>query len=416
MDVPRQPAPSAPAGPVLQSDRIIPLDVLRGFAVLGILVMNIQSFSMPDAAYFNPHAYGNLQGLDYWVWLLSHLLVDMKFMAIFSMLFGAGMVLMAERMEERGRRPGPVHYRRMVILLFVGLAHAWLLWTGDILFTYAMCGLLVYLFRKRRPWTLIVLGIVALGVATTLAVLSQVFLPYWPPEQIADMSEWWAPSAATLSETLETFRGGWSQQNGLRFENALMMQTGAFLSYMSWRAGGMMLIGMGLYKKGVFHATLAKRTYWWMIVVGVAVGIPVILLGVRYMNATDWAFETGFFVGRQPNYWASVLVALGWVGVVMLACLRFQGGRLYSAFAATGQMALTNYLLQTLICTTLFYGHGFGLYGSVERTGQILIVFAIWAAMLVWSPWWLTRFRFGPFEWLWRTLTYMKLQPMRREA
>jgi uncharacterized protein len=100
----------------------------------------------------------------------------------------------------------------------------------------------------------------------------------------------------------------------------------------------------------------------------------------------------------------------------MLACQRSQGGRLYRAFAATGQMALTNYLLQTVICTTLFYGHGFGLYGSVERTGQILIVFAIWAATLAWSPWWLARFRFGPFEWAWRTLTYMKPQPMRREA
>ena len=416
MDVPRQPTPPAPTGPVLQSDRIVSLDVLRGFAVLGILVMNIQSFSMPDSAYFNPTSYGNLQGLDYWVWFLSHLLVDMKFMAIFSMLFGAGMVLMAERMEATGRRPGPVHYRRIVILLLVGLAHAWLLWTGDILFAYAMCALLVYLFRKRQPKTLIVLGILSLGVATTLALLSQAFMSYWPPEQVAEMSEWFAPSAATISEALETFRGSWSQQNALRFENALMMQTGAFLSFVSWRAGGLMLIGMGLYKMGVFHATLAKRTYWWMIGVGAVVGIPVILLGVRYHNATQWAFETSFFGGQQFNYWGSIPVALAWVGVVMLACLRLQGGRLYSAFAATGQMALTNYLLQTLICTTLFYGHGFGLYGSVERSGQILIVFAIWAATLIWSPWWLARFRFGPFEWLWRTLTYMKLQPMRREA
>jgi len=416
MDVPRQHTVNSPAGPVGQTDRIVSLDVLRGFAVLGILVMNIQMFSMPDAAYFNPYAYGNLQGLDYWVWLLSHILVDTKFMSIFSMLFGAGLVLMAERMEASGRRPGPVHYRRMVILILVGLAHAWLLWTGDILFSYAMCGLLVYLFRRKGPKTLIALGIVSVGVASALAMLTQISLPYWPPEQLAEMSEMWAPSAATLSEALETFRGGWSTQNAIRFENAAVMQTVVFLTSVSWRAGGMMLIGMGLYKMGVFHATLAKRTYWWMIGVGVVVGIPMVLLGVRYMNATDWAFETGFFGGRQFNYWASILVALGWVGVVMLACLRLQGGRLYSAFAATGQMALTNYLLQTIICTTLFYGHGFGLYGNVERTGQILIVFAVWAAQLAWSPWWLARFRFGPFEWLWRTLTYMKPQPIRREA
>jgi uncharacterized protein len=332
------------------------------------------------------------------------------------MLFGAGLVLMAERMEASGRRPGPVHYRRMVILLLVGLAHAWLLWTGDILFSYAMCGLLVYLFRRKGPKTLIALGIVSVGVASALAMLSQISLPYWPPEQLAEMSEMWAPSAATLSETLETFRGGWSAQNAIRSENAAMMQTVVFLTSVSWRAGGMMLIGMGLFKTGAFSATLAKRSYWWMIILGAVIGIPMVLLGVRYMNATDWAFETGFFGGKQFNYWASILVALGWVGVVMLACQRSQGGRLYRAFAATGQMALTNYLVQTIICTTLFYGHGFGLYGSVERTGQILIVFAIWAATLVWSPCWLARFRFGPFEWMWRTLTYMKPQPMRREA
>jgi uncharacterized protein len=116
----------------------------------------------------------------------------------------------------------------------------------------------------------------------------------------------------------------------------------------------------------------------------------------------------------QFNYWGSLFVALGWVGVVMLFCQGWPGSGLYRSLAATGQMALTNYLMQTFICTTLFYGHGFGLYGRVERTGQILIVFAIWAGQLLWSPWWLARFRFGPFEWLWRSLTYWRLQPMRR--
>jgi len=118
----------------------------------------------------------------------------------------------------------------------------------------------------------------------------------------------------------------------------------------------------------------------------------------------------------QVNYWGSILVALGWVGVVMLFCQRESGSILRRSLAATGQMALTNYLMQTVICTTIFYGHGFGLFGSVERTGQILIVFGVWAAQLLWSPWWLARFRFGPFEWLWRSLTYLKLQPMRLAA
>ena len=167
-------------GPTAQSERILSLDVLRGFVVLGILVMNIQHFSMIGAAYFNPSAYGDLTGLNYLVWLLSHLLADMKFMSIFSMLFGAGIVLMAERLEAKGRRPAAVHYRRTLILLLFGIAHAWLIWTGDILYSYAMCGLLVYLFRKKQPKTLIILGVVSIAVASAVSLMGQFTMPMWP--------------------------------------------------------------------------------------------------------------------------------------------------------------------------------------------------------------------------------------------
>ena len=402
------------SGPTTQSERILSLDVLRGFAVLGILVMNIQAFSMIGAAYFNPTAYGDLTGLNYLVWLLSHLLADMKFMSIFSMLFGAGIVLMAERMEESGLNPSRVHYRRTLILLLFGIAHAWMLWTGDILYTYAMCALLVYLFRKRQPKTLITLGLISIAVASAVSLMAQFTMPMWPEESLVGMAKFWSPIQAQVAAEVEAYRGGWNAQNEFRFMVALSMETGAFLSSLSWRAGGLMLVGMGLYKLGYFSATLPARTYRKLILAALVLGLPLAAAGVRYHTTTDWALETGFFGGMQFNYWGSLLVALGWVGVVMLFCQRWPGSRLYQSLAATGQMALTNYLMQTLICTTLFYGHGFGLYGSVERTGQIGIVFAVWAVQLLWSPWWLARFRFGPFEWLWRSLTYMRLQPMRR--
>jgi uncharacterized protein len=401
-------------GPTTQSERIVSLDVLRGFAVLGILVMNIQAFSMIGAAYFNPTAYGDLTGSNYIVWLLSHLLTDMKFMALFSMLFGAGIVLMAERMEASGRKPARVHYRRTFVLLLFGVAHAWLLWVGDILYAYAMCALLVYLFRERRPTTLIVLGVLTLAVATALGMASQLSMPTWPEEMLAQFAESWAPTQEQIAAELQAYRGGWSVQNEQRFVDALGMETGSFLFFLSWRAGGLMLIGMALYKLGVFGAALPASTYKKMIAPGVIIGLPLAAAGVWYHTATEWALETGFFGGRQFNYWGSLFVALGWVGIVMLFCQRWPGSRLYRSLAATGQMALTNYLMQTIICTTIFYGHGLGLFGSVERTGQILIVFGIWAVELLWSPWWLARFRFGPFEWLWRSLTYMRPQPLRR--
>jgi uncharacterized protein len=401
-------------GPTVQSDRIVSLDVLRGFAVLGILVMNIQDFSMIGSAYFNPNTYGDLSGLNHLVWLLSHVLADTKFLTIFSMLFGAGIVLMAQRMESRGRKPAPVHYRRMLVLLFFGLAHGWLLWSGDILYAYAMCGFLVYMFRRRKPKTLLALGIAGVAITSALGLVTQATMAYWPPESLAEMAHWWGPTEAQIAAEVEAFRGGWSEQNLFRFGITANMETTVFLTYSLWGGTGLMLLGMGLFKLGVFGAGLPDQIFRRMIGAGLFLGIPLFALGVWYQEVTGWALETGFFGGRQFNLWGGLLVALGWIGLVMLFCKRFPGSRLHRALAATGQMALTNYLVQTLVCTTIFFGHGFGLFGSVERTGQALIVLAIWAFQLVLSPWWMSRFRFGPFEWLWRSMTYLRVQPLSR--
>jgi uncharacterized protein len=193
-----------------------------------------------------------------------------------------------------------------------------------------------------------------------------------------------------------------------------VMQLFVFFIFLSWRAGGMMLIGMGLFKLGVFSARRSAGFYAALMVGGFLVGIPTILWGVQRNIAAEWDVRYSFFLGSQFNYWGSVLVALGWVGLVMLICRRAGSGGWTRRVAAMGRTALSNYLLQTILCTTLFYGHGFGLFGSVQRTTQIGIVVAIWIVQLVISPIWLRHFRFGPAEWLWRTLTYRKLQPMRR--
>jgi len=160
------------AAPELQQDpeRIDSLDTLRGFAVLGILVMNVQSFSMPEAAYINPTAYGDLGGGNGWAWLLSHVLADGKFMTIFSMLFGAGILLFTERAASRGDAPARLHVRRMLWLVVFGLAHAYLLWYGDILVAYGICGLLVYPLRRLRPSRRLVLGLAVMAVTSCLAL------------------------------------------------------------------------------------------------------------------------------------------------------------------------------------------------------------------------------------------------------
>ncbi|MHC4306602.1 MAG: DUF418 domain-containing protein, partial [Planctomycetota bacterium] len=178
--------------------------------------------------------------------------------------------------------------------------------------------------------------------------------------------------------------------------------------------GGIILIGMALYKLGVFSAARSKGFYAALVAIGALVGIPVIMYGASRNLEAGWDVRYSFYFGGLYNFWASILVALGWVGLVMLLCKSTILGRAKRVLAAVGQMALTNYLMQTIICTTIFYGHGFGRFGHFERTDQILVVLGVWIVQLIWSPIWMHYFRFGPFEWLWRSLTYLKPQPMQR--
>ena len=402
------------ATPVQETERIHAIDVLRGVAVLGILVVNIQSFSMPDATILNPTAYGELTGINRWVWLFTHVLFEQKFMTIFSMLFGAGILLMTGRLEHRGLRPGPVHDRRMIGLLVFGLLHAYLVWTGDILVCYAMCGFIVYLFRRREPHSLMLWGFGIIAVASLLSLIFGWTMPHWSADSVADLAQSFTPSRETIAENLAAYRGSWLSQVTYRAPVAFQAQTFMFLVWGLWRAGGLMLVGMGLFKLGVLSAVRSSRFYWSLIAAALAIGIPVVLFGVRQNFDAGWNVKYSFFIGSQYNYWASILVSLGWVGAVMLICKHGILRAATTRLAAVGRTAFSNYIFQSLVCTTIFYGHGFGLYGRIDRAGQILIVIGVSAVEIAVSPWWLRRFRFGPLEWAWRSLTYGNRQPMRR--
>jgi len=402
-------------GPVVESERIASLDVLRGFAVLGILAMNIQAFSMPMHAYMNPTVYGDLTGANFWTWLVSHTLFDQKFMTIFSMLFGAGIVLLTSRVEARGGSPACIHYRRMFWLLLFGLAHAYLLWFGDILVLYAICGMIVYKCRKLPPQTLIIAGFCTIFVAFALSIFFGWSMQFWPPEQIVKFTEEsWRPPGAKIAAELAAYSDGWLAQMRFRAPAAFFFEVFLFLIWGVWRAGGLMLVGMGFYKLGVFSAERPAAFYGKMLASGALLGLPIVLYGVHRNFTANWDVHYSFFYGAQWNYWGSILVSFGWVGMVVLACKARVLPRLTARLGAVGRMAFTNYLLQTLVCTTLFYGHGFGLFGSVPRIGQAGVVVAIWAFQLAASPVWLHYFRLGPFEWLWRSLTYWAPQPFRR--
>jgi uncharacterized protein len=410
---PWSPQRSAPVG---EGDRIDSIDVLRGVALLGILILNIQAFAMPGAAYMNPYAYGDLTGANYWVWWLSQVFADQKFMTIFSMLFGAGIVVMTSRAEQRAGHSAAIHYRRMGWLILFGLLHAHLLWYGDILYAYGMCGLAAWLFRRLPPAVLIPLGAAVIAVGSGISLLMGWGMQLGGEEAVAGFRESWQPSAEAMAGEIEAYRGSWLGQMWQRMPSSMFFQTFLFATWSAWRAGGLMLVGMGLFKLGVFSARRSRSFYVMVALLGLGIGVPLTMYGLRWVDAHRAQPHVAFFFGSQFNYWASPLISMAYVSLIMLVCKSAALRDLTRPFAAVGRMALTNYLMQTIICTTIFYGHGLGLFGSVERTGQIAIVAGVWIAQLIYSPIWLRYFEFGPFEWLWRGLTYWKVQPFRRSA
>lgn len=392
----------------LPSERIVSLDVLRGFAVLGILIMNIQSMSMISAAYINPTAYGDLTGINKWVWILSHLFAAEKFMSIFSMLFGAGIVLFTERAIAKGRRAGPLHYRRNFWLLLFGLVHAYLIWYGDILVAYSLCGFLVFVFRNKKPRTLVIVGSIFFIVPMLIYGFFAMTIQYWPEEAYNQNRMGWLPPEDQFVQEINAMRGNWLEQMDQRVFMAIFMQTFLFFMQVFWRVTALMLLGMAFYKWGILSAKRSRAFYVRMVLISLPLGYIITGIGVQQNFAKEWFMDFSMFLGFQFNYVGSVATAFGYIGLVMLLVKSSSLQRLKNTMSAVGKMAFTNYILMSVIGTLIFYGHGFGYFGKVERLGQILIVPAVWIGIILFSVLWQKKFQYGPLEWLWRTLTYWR--------
>jgi len=402
-------------GPATESERILALDALRGLGVLGILVMNIESFGRVGAEYVNPTAVQPLAGSDFWMWLASALFVDEKFMGIFSMLYGAGIVLLTSRIEARGRKPAVIFVRRSAWLALFGLMHAYLLWSGDILFTYGICGLLVYPFRRLSPRRLLVMGLLVMVFGSGLSIMTGWSMQFWPPQDAASFEQSvWRPTPEQANSEIAAYRSGWLGQMKKRVQDAETVETYGLATYYLWRAAGLMLVGMALYKWGVLTASRSQRFYLAWVWAGPLIGVPVILYGAWRDIQVRWNFRDSFFFDAQFNYWASPLLSMAWVSLVMLACRAPAWRARMRGLAAVGRMAFSNYILETLLCTTIFYGHGLGLFARLDRVESGAIVVAVWVVVFLFSQVWMRSFYFGPLEWLWRSLTYMEHEPLRR--
>ena len=429
--------PGQIAAPVPAAERLIALDTLRGFAVMGILVMNVYAFAMPLAAYNNPMIMGGTDALNMGTWFLTHILFDQKFMSIFAMLYGAGIILMMNRAEVRGSAFAPIFYRRSAWLIVIGLLHAYFIWFGDILFHYGLMGMIVFLFRRANPRTLITIACVLLPVTLLISFGSSFYLEEMraevaqierlqtdgavlDDEQQQKLDQWqelrvvFSPSEEDIAADVAAYRGTYIDSLTQRAPFVAFMQVNTTLVVVIWRVGALMLLGMALMKLGVLSGMRSTRFYKALTLVGYGAGLPLAILSAVLLEAHEF---DPLFVARYggiPNYFGSILVALGHIGAVMLVLKSGVLKALSDRFTAVGRMALSNYLAHSLVMTSLFYGYGLGLYAEVPRFLQQGFVVALVGLQLLASTWWLERFRFGPAEWLWRSLTYRQRQPMRR--
>ena len=392
---PQPPAPEPPplplrAKPVAEDERIQTLDLIRGMAVFGILFVNIQDFALVTDARYEPSISGGEGPANHLIWLATYLLADTKFIAIFTLLFGAGIALGDRRRRARRERRAAAYYRRMFSLLLLGLAHGILLWDGDILYYYAAGALLLY-FAPRFP-------------APVLFAVGAVFAIAYSHMNSKSMLRF----RGTFSYMeVEVHQAPWLDQVAWRLED---MGFNA-ISTPLWYAPnllGMMLIGMALLRWGFLQGRSPTWVYLVLAVSAFPAGIALIYGGTGFSPGFDTYLDTQLF------FWGSTLLSLAYISAAIALSMLLPRFLPVRAVAAAGRMALTNYLTHSVICTTLFYGYGFGLYGKMDRTGLLGVVLAICLAQLILSPLWLRAFRYGPCEWVWRCVTYWRLQPLKR--
>jgi uncharacterized protein len=402
--------------PVSSAQRIETLDVLRGFALLGILAMNIRAMAAPMSAYMYPYALFDYESASRAAYLFTTVVFDLKMMGLFSMLFGAGVLLYAGKRTHSGTPPTALWFRRMFVLLAIGLVHAYLIWAGDILVPYALCGiLLLWWMRNRSARTLLIASVVMLAIGGALNVVHALT---WESMNEADRAaelELMMPTREQALGHVDRMLGSYTTFVAESAPGTFMFETMFFVSFFLWRCGGMMLLGMSLFKSGFLDGTRPTAIYARVALVVTPLGLAIASFGAMELERVQYAMPVRAAVDVW-NYVGAVFVSVGYAAILIWIIKRGTLAGLRRRLAAVGQMAFSNYLFHSATASLLFLGWGFGLAGRFDYATQLLVVAAIWIVQLIVSPIWLHHFQFGPAEWLWRSLTYWRMQPMRHEA
>jgi len=408
-------------GPILSQERIALLDILRGFAIFGILLVNMELFNSP--AYPSDVSGGTATADHLAAWLIRFF-GEGKFYTLFSFLFGLGFSLQMARAASRAARFRPVYGRRLFVLLLIGLAHALLVWAGDILVLYAVLGVPLLLFRASSPRTLIVWALVCLVLPILFYAGLLGFVEYGRSvPQAAEQVERWSAETAAKYEGLagQSFQvyshGTFAEITAQRIQDLGFYYLDPLDGWLVWAPHifAMFLTGLYVGRRGFLqhistYVPIFRKSMWW----GLGLGLSG---NLGFVVAADWSdpvvpsvmglVERVFFVIGAPA------LSLFYATAILFLVEREGWQKRLAPLAGVGRMALSNYLLQSVICTTIFYSYGLGLYGRAGPAAGVALTAVIFLIQVVLSVWWLRRFQFGPMEWVWRSLTYRKRQPMR---
>ena len=433
-----------PLEPLCSSERIVILDSLRGIAVLGILLMNIPGFGLPHTR-VDDYSINNESGLNYYVWyVFGPGVLEGSQRAIFSMLFGAGILIFIGRLEKRtsGLMPAELFFRRQLWLLVFGLFNAFiLLWFWDILYHYAICGMILFAFRRLKPKHLLIAASVCLLLATarenrslyrqkgiitkgeSIAKLDTTKVKL-TEEQKADLA---AMEGMKQRSKLESRRkeaeketkantGDYASLYENRSNQSVQTETQAMYYFLIWDILLCMFLGMAFFKLGILQGEAKTGLYAWMAIIGLGVGLPVSYLFLQPDIVNQ--FNNFIIIKKKVFSFYEIQRIVHSIGIFGLIMLMFKSGWfkwLFALMRPVGRMAFTNYLLQSLICGLIFYGIGFGLFGKLQRYELYYVVIAVWVFEIILSHIWMHYFSYGPFEWAWRSLTYWKRQPFKRK-
>jgi len=416
--------------PIKLSERIQSLDIMRGIVLFGILLMNINGFGL-WYAYDNPTVSGGNSGWDHLTWVTTTLFFEGTMRALLSLLFGVGMYALLERLEKNGAgiEAANIYFRRIIWMLVFGLIHGYLLlWVGEILYNYALMGFLVFSFRNLAPKKLFLVSFILI-LAGTLWQYSDYQNDVKFISQVEQAKKVKA-EGKELSKELKEAEQKWEKIEGEKsaesvIENNKNMHKGYFdlveflkpinerfnmndsYRYDVWDVLSMMLLGIALFKLKILSAEKSFRLYFMMILIGYGVGLSINYYELQTVIASNYSY-LGYSKSYLTYNLGRIPVAIGHIGLIMIFCKLPLLHWLKNSLSAVGKMALTNYIMHSVICMIVFTGVGFGLYGKLFRHELLYVVFSIWILQLILSPIWLRYFYYGPLEWLWRYLSYLK--------